>query len=49
MVTTRIKFVNKKVLIPAILSVGVMLLSAFMVSPLEATWAAQQQYQSTTN
>ncbi len=49
MVTTKLKFVNKKILIPATLSVGVMLLSAFIVLPFGVSWATQQQYQSATN
>jgi uncharacterized membrane protein YkoI len=47
-VTTNLKLVNKKVLIPVILSVGVMLSSSYMVSSFEVS-SATPQYQSTTN
>ena len=46
------KLVRKKVLVPAIIGVGILLSAAFIVtSPLENTWAQQQQWgiNKTTN
>jgi hypothetical protein len=46
------KLVRKKVLVPAIIGVGILLSAAFIVtSPLENTWAQQQQWgiHKTTN
>ncbi|MDW0282172.1 MAG: hypothetical protein QN720_06690, partial [Nitrososphaeraceae archaeon] len=46
------KIVRKKVLVPAIIGVGILLSAAFIVtSPLENTWAQQQQWgiNKTTN
>jgi hypothetical protein len=40
------KLAQKKVLIPAILGVGILLISAFIIaSPLDNSWAQQQQQQ----
>lgn len=39
------KLVNKKVLIPAILGIGILLSAIFVASPLGNSWAQQQQQQ----
>ena len=39
------KFVSKKVLIPAILGIGILLSAIFVASPLGNSWAQQQQQQ----
>jgi hypothetical protein len=43
MVTTKSKFISKRVLIPAILAVGIIVSSIFITPPLENSWAQQQK------